>query len=131
MTGNNHILLDTSIVVELFTGNKIIADRISKQTEFYVPAIVLGELYTGIFSSGQESKNLKKLKDFLTIATILEIDEQTAEYYGKIMSELRKRGKPIPTNDVWIAAMALQYEFTLIARDKHFKEIKNLILKEW
>lgn len=47
------------------------------------------------------------------------------------MSELRKKGRPIPTNDVWIAAIALQYEFTLIARDKHFKEIKHLDLKEW
>ena len=125
------MLLDTSIVVELFTGNKTVADRISKLNEFYVPLMVVGELYTGIFSSVQESKNLKKLKDFLSIAIIIEADEQTAEQYGKIMSELRKRGKPIPINDVWIAAIALQYDFTLIARDKHFKEIKNLNLKEW
>jgi len=123
--------LDTSIVVELFIGNKIIADRISKLNEFYIPLVVVGELYAGIYNSAQESKHLKRLREFLTLATIIEPDGQTAEQYGKIMSELRKRGRPVPTNDVWIAASVLQYEFTLIARDKHFKEIKNPDLKEW
>lgn len=61
------MLLDTSIVVELFTGNKIIADRISKLNEFYIPSIVIGELYTGIYSSVQENKHLKRLREFLTI----------------------------------------------------------------
>lgn len=131
MTGSKRILLDTSIVIELFTGNKTIADRISKLNEFYVPIMVVGELYTGVFSSLQESKHLKKLNDFLEIATIIGANEKTAEQYGKIMSELRKRGHPIPTNDVWISAIALQYEFTLVAMDKHFKEITNLNLKEW
>ncbi len=91
MIGNNYPLLDTSIIIELFSGNKTIADKINKQKSFYLPAIVVGELYTGVFASTNENKHLKKLRDFLALATIIETDIETAEYYGRIASELRKK----------------------------------------
>ena len=131
MTGNNYPLLYTSIIIELFSGNKTVADRINKLNSFYLPAVVVGELYTGVFSSSHESKHLKKLRDFLSLATIIEINDETAEHYGKIASDLRKKGRPIPTNDIWIAAIAKQYELPLITKDKHFKEIKSIQTREW
>ena len=125
MTGNN-FLLDTNIVIEIFRGNKEIADYLSKLPEIYISSIVLGELYTGINRVTNRAKHLKKLNDFVTLSTVLSIDKETAAYYGAIIANLYKLGKPIPTNDVWIAAIAIQYNLTLLTSDKHFLEIDNL-----
>jgi len=130
MTGNN-FLLDTNIVIEIFDGNKDIADRVNKLSEFFISSIVLGELYTGVNRVTNKSRHLKKLNGFLELCTIINIDSITAEYYGEIMARLYKKGKPIPTNDVWVAAIARQHNLTLVSRDNHFKEIEKLNLKQW
>jgi len=130
MTGNN-FLLDTNIVIEIFDGNKDIADRVNKLSEFFISSIVLGELYTGVNRVTNKSRHLKKLNGFLELCTIINIDSITAEYYGEIMARLYKKGKPIPTNDVWVAAIARQHNLTLGSRDNHFKEIEKLNLKQW
>ena len=130
MTGNK-ILLDTNIVIEIFDGNKSIAGKIDKLKDFCIPAIVLGELYVGINRVVNKSKHLKMLHNFMELSTIITIDKETAKQYGEIVAKLFKKGKPIPTNDVWIAAIAKQYEFTLITRDKHFNEIEDLMIKNW
>ena len=62
---------------------------------------------------------------------ILNADENTAQFYGSIVASLYKKGKPIPINDVWIAAIALQHGLTLVTRDKHFSEIEGLIIESW
>src|SRR5690606_27853193 len=98
---------DTNIVIEIFEGNKSYADRINKFTGFYTSSIVVGELYVGINRVKNKSKHLKKLKDFLQLCTVLHADETTAAHYGSILASLYKKGKPIPTNDIWIAATAL------------------------
>lgn len=130
MTGNN-ILLDTNIVIEVFDGNKDIADKINKLPEFYITSIVLGELHIGVNRVTNKAKHLKKVNDFLKICTVLDVDSITAAYYGEIVAALYKKGKPLPINDVWIAATAIQHDLTLITRDKHFNEISNLKTKYW
>lgn len=130
MTGNN-FLLDTNIIIEVFDGNKNIADKISKLPGFYISSVVLGELYIGINRVTNKAKHLKKLQDFLQLCTVLNADEVTAQHYGLIVAELYKKGKPIPTNDIWIAESAFQHELVLITRDKHFTEIAGLQTKSW
>ncbi len=130
MTGSN-FLLDTNIVIEIFDGNKMFADKINRQGDFYLPSIVLGELYTGVNRVSNKAKHLKKLTDFLKLCTVVNIDGLTAKYYGETIAGLYKKGKPIPTNDVWIAALALQHGFLLITTDGHFKEIPGLSVKKW
>jgi tRNA(fMet)-specific endonuclease VapC len=130
MTGNN-ILLDTNIVIEVFDGNKDIADKIYKLPGFYLTSIVLEELYVGVNRVTNRAKHLKKVNDFLKLCTSLDVDSTTAVYYGEIVAALYKKGKPLPINDVWIAATALQHDLTLITRDKHFNEISNLKVKFW
>lgn len=71
------------------------------------------------------------LNAFLTLCQVSGMDNTTALHYGEIVASLYKKGKPIPTNDVWIAALAIQNDFTLITRDKHFKEIDSLKVKNW
>jgi tRNA(fMet)-specific endonuclease VapC len=130
MIGDN-FLLDTNIVIEIFDGNKMFADKVRKLGMFYLPSVVLGELYTGINRVANKAKHLKKLTDFLDICTVVNIDSLTAKYYGETIASLYKKGKLIPTNDVWIAALALQHGFTLITTDGHFKEITRLQIKKW
>jgi tRNA(fMet)-specific endonuclease VapC len=130
MTGNK-ILLDTNIVIEVLSGNTEIADKINKFSGFSICSIVLGELYIGLNRGINKSKNLKVFNDFLQGCTLINIDNETAKLYGEIVSKLYKKGKPIPTNDIWIAASAKQHGFTLITRDKHFKEIEDIDIKHW
>ncbi|HWR33091.1 MAG TPA: type II toxin-antitoxin system VapC family toxin [Chitinophagaceae bacterium] len=130
MTGSK-FLLDTSIIIEIFDGNRKIADKLVKLSGFYISAVVLGELYIGINRVANKTKHLKKLNDFLDLCTVLNSDTITAMYYGEIISNLYKKGKPLPINDVWIAAAAMQHNLTLVTRDKHFNEIQGLKIKAW
>ena len=124
-------LLDTNIVIALFAGEKPVLDRLKNTREIYIPSVVIGELYYGAHKSGQTSINLQRIEDFVASNTILACDTVTAFHYGKIKDNLRQKGKPIPENDVWIAAIAVQFDHTLVSRDEHFKQIENLSLVVW
>ena len=130
MSGNS-LLLDTNIVIEVFSGNKSIAEKINKLPRFYISSIILGELYTGVNRVSNKAKHLKQLMAFLELCTVLTIDDTTAELFGEITASLFKKGKPIPSNDIWIAASAKQHVLTLVTRDKHFNEIDNILLETW
>jgi tRNA(fMet)-specific endonuclease VapC len=130
MTGND-FLLDTNIIIEVFDGKKAIADKINKLPGFCISSVVLGELYTGINRVRNKARHLKKLNDFLKLCTVLGTDSTTAKQYGAIIATLYKKGKPIPTNDVWIAATAMQHNLIVVSRDKHFAEITGLKTQAW
>ena len=130
MSGNK-ILLDTSIIIEVLNGNKKIADKLNDLKEFSISSVVLGELFVGINRVANKQKHFKILNDFINLSTIVDVDKDTAVCYGELMASLYKKGKPIPTNDIWIAAIAKQHDFTLITQDKHFKEIGDIRIKFW
>jgi tRNA(fMet)-specific endonuclease VapC len=131
MTGNNPIILDSNIVIEVLTGNKEIADKINKLPGFYITSVVLGELYVGVNRVSNKVKHLKMLNTFLKLCTVLDTDSITARYYGELMAVLYKKGNPVPTNDVWIAAIAKQYGYTIVTMDKHFREMEDVNVKFW
>ncbi len=91
----------------------------------------MGELYTGVNRVANKAKHLKNLNDFLKLCILLDADSITAKHYGEIIAALYKKGKPLPINDVWIAAIALQHDLTVVSRDKHFNEIDGLKIKTW
>ncbi|MEO6870038.1 MAG: type II toxin-antitoxin system VapC family toxin [Ginsengibacter sp.] len=130
MIGHKY-LLDSNIIIEIFKGNNLFAEKLSKEEILYMPCIVLGELYTGVNRVLNKTKHLKILTDFLQLCTVDNIDSTTANYYGDTMAALHKKGKSIPTNDVWIASIALENNFTLITNDKHFKDVPNLKMIHW
>lgn len=130
MTGDKY-LLDTNIIVEIFGGNKEMADKVHNLPVFYVPSVVLGELYTGINRVTNRAKHLKSLRDFLNLCILLNVDRVTAQHYGEIVATLHKKGRPIPLNDVWISAVALQHGLTIASNDKHFREIAGLKVENW
>ena len=130
MTGND-FFFDTNIVIEIFSGNQTIINKSQNLPTFYISSIVLGELYIGVNRVANKSKHLKKLISFLQLCTVLVVDETTARIFGEITAELYKKGKPIPTNDIWIAATIRQHNLTLITRDKHFSEVNAISIDSW
>jgi tRNA(fMet)-specific endonuclease VapC len=129
MSGRN--LLDTNIVIALFAQDSAIVEHLDKAEEVFIPSIVLGELYFGARKSRRVKENLARIDEFAFSNVVLGCDTETARYYGEIKNALREKGRPIPENDVWIAAIALQYDLTLISRDAHFGEIDHLKVESW
>jgi tRNA(fMet)-specific endonuclease VapC len=127
MTGNK-CLLDTSIVIRSFKKDNDVSERLDITKEIYVPVIVIGELCYGAYKSANPAKHLTQLKSFLANCMILSADEITADIYGSIKTTLAKKGKPIPENDIWIAAFSQQHKLPLFTFDAHFSSIDSIEL---
>jgi len=127
------ILIDTNAYSKLFLGSQQIVDILSMTDEVYLSVIVLGELYTGFRGGSKYEKNIKALKGFLDdpIIKVLRVSEDAAEIFGEIKHYLRVKGKPIPINDIWIAAQSIETGSLLLSYDEHFKEIPQVRLWSW
>jgi tRNA(fMet)-specific endonuclease VapC len=125
------VLLDTNIVSALFKDDPAVHERLRERPRVLVSAVVLGELYYGAQKSTRLAKNLRQINRFLIRAMVLKSDASTAYEYGLIRNELRIKGRPIPENDIWLAAHARQHNLTLISRDRHFAEVENLRWEQW
>jgi tRNA(fMet)-specific endonuclease VapC len=123
--------LDTNIIIGIFRGDKQILKQLDSDLDIYIPVIVIGELLFGVEKSKHKNENKNRIEDFARLNTILEIDMTTTFYYAQIKSTLTQIGKPIPENDIWIAALCSQYQLKLITRDHHFEEIPNFPLAQW
>lgn len=125
MTGNN-CLLDTSIIIHSFRKLNNVSARLNTFNTIYVSAVAVGELYYGAYNSGDVTRHLTITNSFLQHCIILPVDNITADIFGSIKASLTKKGKPIPENDIWIAATALQHNLALYTADNHFKEVAGL-----
>lgn len=124
------ILIDTNCYSEIDDGDPDTIARVQSATEVWVPLIVLGELYAGFELGMQKERNEKQLEDFLSQPSVdvLYPDDETARDYGRVFQQLRRQGTPIPTNDIWIAALALQHGLVLDSSDRHFMYVPGLML---
>jgi len=124
------ILIDTNIYTHALRGEQETISVLQQVQEIGICSISIGELLSGFKAGTWEKKNREELAEFLDAprVKIFGIDEDTAEFYATILDELRKKGKPVPTNDVWIASVAFQYGFPLFTKDRHFEQISGLIL---
>jgi tRNA(fMet)-specific endonuclease VapC len=124
----NKCVLDTSVIINAFKNNNLVVDVLDTMQEVYVPVTVIGELKYGAYKAADTPKHLTQVNAFLNNCKVLCTDATTADLYGSIKATLSKKGKPIPENDIWIAAIAIQYNLPLFANDIHFNEIENLHL---
>jgi len=124
-------LLDSNIIIALFADEVAIKDSLAKAEEVFVPSIAIGELYFGARKSVRTRDNLARIDEFAANNVVLGCDTDTARRYGEIKAGLRLKGNPLPENDIWIAAIALQHGLTMITRDTHFSEIENLKVVVW
>lgn len=130
MPGN--VLLDTNAAIGLLNGDQALTALLRTVAgAVYLPATVVGELYFGAFNSSRAAANLTKLDAFLNANSVLNSDAETSRQYGRIKFELRGAGRPIPDNDLWIAACAMQYGLMLATRDAHFDHVVGLNKVAW
>lgn len=122
------ILPDTNALAELFDGDEKILSALAEAESVLLSVFVLGELYAGFKAGNKEKQNKEVIKRFLGKPTVAVLDatEETAEVYAQVKAGLRKAGRPIPTNDVWIAAQALESGAVLLTFDSHFRSVPGL-----
>ena len=129
MTGR--FLLDTNIIIALLKNDASIHDNLSNAREVFIPVVSLGELYFGARKSGRVEENLSTIDAFAAKNVILDCNTQTARLYGEIKNNLHEKGRPLPENDIWIAALARQHNLTLVTRDVHFEDVETLTCEKW
>lgn len=124
------VALDANRYTDLCRGIEEVVDQTARAERIYLPLIVLGELRAGFHAGGQTRHNERILSRFLNSPRVrlLLPDEQTTLQYGLLYSQLRRQATPIPTNDLWIAALVIQHRLTLLTRDAHFRCIPQLDL---
>ena len=123
------LLLDTNAYTALATGDEGTAGLVRNAEELLMSVIVLGELRYGFRYGTQLEKNERMLTDFLSrhFVRCVTVTEVTADRYGRIASGLRKRGRLIPQNDIWIAAHAMEHGVDLCSFDNHFEHVNGLV----
>ena len=124
------ILIDTNAYAA-FKKNDADAVDIVRTVEYIgVNIVVFGELLSGFMGGTSEAKNRKELDQFLDSprVNLIQLDEETAEFYAKVYWDLRRKGKPVPTNDLWVAASAMRHGLALFTYDEHFDNVDGLIL---
>ncbi len=128
---NGKFLLDTNAVIRVFAGEPAVAGALKEAREVFLSTIVLGELYFGARKSRHVQRNLARIDEFAASSALLTLDVETVRKYGEVKNGLRQKGRPIPENDIWVAAIALQHGLTILTRDDHFSHIDGLSTTGW
>jgi tRNA(fMet)-specific endonuclease VapC len=125
-----NILIDTNGYTAYKNGRPEAVTILQVAEQIGISVIVLGELLAGFAGGNRKKQNRQELAQFLSSprVKVLLIDDQTTEYYARIFQQLKKDGRPIPTNDLWIAATAMQHACALFSFDNHFNVVTNLII---
>lgn len=124
-------LLDTNIVIALNKNDLNVAQNIRSAEFVAISVTIAGELLYGARRSAQQSQNLQQLESLFQNIAVLNCDLETARQYAQIKEVLRRKGRPIPENDIWIAALASQYGLTVATRDSDFSAIPSLDIVRW
>jgi len=123
--------VDTNVPTAFLGGDRDVLKEMARAKKVWLPIPVLGELIYGALKSTNKEANLKEISKVLLLAGIIECDEKVADRYGRIRLDLKKKGRPIPENDIWIAACAEVKKVPLVTRDSHFNEIDSLEKVRW
>ena len=123
------VILDTQAYSDFCRGRPEAKDAVQRAEQIVLPIMVLAELRAGFACGSRSAHNEAQLNRFLASprVQILAPDEETTYHYARLFSQLRKQGTPIPTNDLWIAALAAQHELYLFSTDKHFDLLPQIL----
>jgi len=124
-------LLDSNAAIALLNGDDKIQEMLAEADAVYVPAVVIGELFYGAEKSARRPKNIERIEVLSEIFAVILTDFETGRVYGRLKVGLEKKGRPIPENDIWIAAVAIQHNLTLVTRDTHFNVVDGLSTIDW
>lgn len=121
---NGKAALDSNAIVNVL-NNRLDLSRMGVR-EAYVPIVAIGELLYGVHKSARAAENRARLNEYLQEVIVLDCTMETADLYGRIKLALRRAGTPIPENDKWIAAAALEHQLPIVTNDKHFENVAGL-----
>ncbi|MES2970983.1 MAG: type II toxin-antitoxin system VapC family toxin [Patescibacteria group bacterium] len=124
------IALDTNAYTAFLAGDKSVREQLAYTDDILLPAIVLGELYYGFYKGTRLRENLSYLARFMQDkrVTVGEVGEDIARVYGEMHAKLRQKGRPVPSNDMWIAAICVERGYSLLTRDSDFSSIPGLAI---
>jgi predicted nucleic acid-binding protein len=125
------VILDTNAVSALLAGDPALGAVLEAEPRHHLPVIVIGEYRYGLLGSRQRDPLQRLLKILIRESIVLPVDETTATTYSDVRAELRQKGRPIPENDIWIAALARQHRQPVVSRDGHFDEVADLRRIAW
>jgi predicted nucleic acid-binding protein len=125
------MILDTNALSAFVDGDAALGDVLRGQPRLAIPVIVLGEFRYGIALSRHRSSYEAWLEAHLSHFDILSVTDETAVAYAVLRVTLRRSGRPIPANDAWIAALALQHRLPVLSRDEHFDFVPDLDRQSW
>jgi tRNA(fMet)-specific endonuclease VapC len=128
---NGKLAVDTNAVIAYREAIPEVCTLIDSAVSIFLPAVVLGELLYGANNSAKPEKNERDIIQFANNSILLPIDEAVAIRYAKVRHDLNKKGNPIPENDIWIAALCLEQNISLLSNDSHFDKINGLELINW
>jgi len=122
------VLLDTDAYTALFRGHEGIAARVRRAEHVLISAVVAGELLFGFRNGSRYEANRKELEDFLEspYVALLPVTLVTSDRFGRIAASLRRKGRPLPTNDIWIAAHAMESGAELLSFDRHVDQVDGI-----
>ncbi len=125
-----NVALDSNAYSDFMRGIAARVELLRTVQSIVLPLIVLGEVRAGFAAGNRESTNAANLQRFLASprVSVLAPDDQTTHYYAQLHRQLRDDGRPIPTNDLWIAALAVQHDLVLCTSDRHFRQIPQLVI---
>ncbi|HEV2421252.1 MAG TPA: type II toxin-antitoxin system VapC family toxin [Candidatus Acidoferrales bacterium] len=125
------MILDTNALSAAADGEAAALNILARADRVALPVIVLGEYRLGIAQSRQREIYENWLSECVAAVDILEIEEATSHHYATIALELKRVGKPIPTNDIWIGALCRQHSLPLLSRDRHFDAVSGIERIHW
>lgn len=125
------MILDTNALSAAADEHTTIAEVLANADQLELPVIVLGEYRYGIAQSRYQARYRRWLEGLIVDCNVLDVNEGTSHYYAAINLELRQAGKPIPTNDLWVAALCRQHSLPLLSRDRHFDLVRGIRRIEW
>ncbi len=122
------VLLDSNAYVQLMQGSEKVAGIVRRAEEVLLSTIVLGELLYGFRHGSRYERNARAMRGFLDnpYVTLAPVGKTTADRYSRIAAALRAKGRPIPTNDIWIAAHAMETGADLVSADRHFEHVEGI-----
>lgn len=126
------VMLDTNRLTDLFRGQKEIVNTVENAAEVWIPFIALAEINAGFLAGTRASENEGLLQRFLTLPRVglLFADRETTDVYARLYVYLRRAATPVPTNDLWIASLAVQHQLVLLTRDDHFRKLPQVICSQ-
>jgi predicted nucleic acid-binding protein len=125
------LILDTNAVSALLAGDERLEEVLAVSDRHELPAVVIGEYLFGILGSRRRRKLQSAFQQLEAESVVLVTDRDTAGWYASIRQELKKRGRPIPENDVWISALAKQHQLKIVSQDWHFDQVLGLERIGW